>query len=262
MRVTLPTILLSAALLSAAPLPAQVLDGILVDPKAGGPVTRATVVLLDSAGQAVATVQTRGDGRFLLRAPAGGTYGVRAEREGALLATGTVILAQGITTQVEMRAAEGAVAAAATGERAIALEPLEAVGAARRRFLDNVGYYDRQAVNTGVFLTGDQFRARGGARVVDALQGLRGTFARPNPQNNARSSMGWLIYQHRFGGRCQVLLYIDGIQREADALHTVQARDVEAVEVYSASEVPARFSPQQGANKCGAIVIWMSRAAG
>jgi hypothetical protein len=179
-----------------------------------------------------------------------------------LLARGTVMLAEGVTTPVEMRAEAGAVAAASTGERAIALAPLEAVGAARRRFLNNVGFYDRQSVNTGTFLTGDQFRARSGARVVDQIQGLRGVFARPNPQNNARSSMGWLLYQHRFGGRCQVLLYIDGLQREPDSLHQVYAANVEAVEVYSASEVPARFSPQTGANKCGAIVIWMSHAAG
>ena len=258
MRGPLPTILLSAAILSAAPLGAQVLDGILVDPKAGSPVTRATVVLLDSAGQAVATVQTRGDGRFVLRAPATGTYGVRAERGGALLATGTVALAEGITTQVEMRATEGAVAAAATGARALALEPLEAVGAARRRYLSNVGFYDRQAVNTGIFLTGDQFRARGGARVVDALQGLRGTYARPTPVNTALSSMSWVIYQHHFGGRCRAGLYIDGILREPESLQQVKAEDVEAVEVYNATEVPQRFSRIGSTNgRCGAVVIWL-----
>lgn len=258
MRAIFPAALLSAALLTAAPLRAQVLDGLLVDPRGGGPVARATVVLLDSAGQAVARVQTRGDGRFVLRAPAAGTYGVRAEREGALLASGFVTLARGATTEVEMRTA-GPVSAAASSGDAVALAPLEAVAAVQRRYLSNAGFYDRQAAGMGVFLTGEQFRARGGARVVDRIQGLRGTYARPNPVNTVLSSMSWVIYQNRFGGRCRVGLYIDGMPRDPEALQQVTAANVDALEVYDGGEVPPRFSRDGGGSRCGAVVIWLKR---
>ncbi|HEX8693962.1 MAG TPA: carboxypeptidase-like regulatory domain-containing protein [Longimicrobium sp.] len=257
-----PTLLLSALasatlLSSAAPLAAQELDGMLLDGRTRQPVSRAVVVLLDSAGGQVSRAQTRADGRFRLRAAEPGVYRVRAELAGDLLVTGTVRLPPGETVEVEMLTRTTSLAAAARGDSAIRLDPLEAVAEAQRRYLTNAGFYDRQRVGTGVFLTSEQFMTRPGARIIDRVQGLRQVFARPAGTN------GWILYQqgsaHRGSRRCIVSLWVDGMQMAANMLNQIRPEDVEAVEVYDGDEVPLRFSPvnRAGIPPCGAVVFWL-----
>jgi hypothetical protein len=260
----------AGALLAVAPLPAQVVDGLLLDGRTRQPVARASVVLVDSAGAAVAREATGANGRFRLRAPAGGVFGLRAEgADGARLVDGKVQIPARQTTYVEVLTGTGLVAAAsgANGAAAVELEPLEAVAAVQRRYLTNAGFYDRQRSGSGLFLTGDEFRARPGARAVDALQGLRGTYARPSASKISvgGSTMSWVLYQNRFGRRCTATLWVDGIERDPEVLHDIDAEDVEAVEVYSGSENPLRFwNPRRdsGATRCGAVVLWLKRAQG
>src|SRR5215207_4017640 len=184
-----PLLALAAALLAAAPLRAQVLDAMLLDSRGREPVVGAEVALLDASGAAVAQGRTGADGRVRLRAPAAGTYHVRAVRGGAVLVQGSVELAAEETTEVEMLAAGGQVAAAQRGDGAVALDTLAAEAAARRRYLDNAGFYDRQRTTSGIFLTGQQFAERSGARLVDRLGGLRGISIRPAGKN------GWDLFQ-------------------------------------------------------------------
>ncbi|HEX8693963.1 MAG TPA: carboxypeptidase-like regulatory domain-containing protein [Longimicrobium sp.] len=272
MRKQLRLSLAAAALLAPAAASAQVVDGLLLDGRSAEPVSRATVALLDSAGRVAASMETRADGRFRLRAAGAGLYRVRAERQGVRLAEGTVLLRERGTVQIDLRTEAGPLTAAARGDSAIALEPLEATAAVQRRYLTNAGFYDRQRVGTGVFLTGEQFAARSGARTIDALQGLRGIFYRPAGANS------YVLLQRRMGGRCRVSIWVDGLPRTEEVLNDIRAEDVEAVEVYDGREIPMRFVPlmepldvharrlaprrARDGDLCGAVVFWLKRPQG
>ncbi|HEX2189756.1 MAG TPA: carboxypeptidase regulatory-like domain-containing protein [Longimicrobiaceae bacterium] len=66
----------------APPLAGQAVRGSVVDEVGGTPVARALVLLMDEAGNRRAGALTGPDGRFLLAAPAPGSYTLRAERVG------------------------------------------------------------------------------------------------------------------------------------------------------------------------------------
>jgi hypothetical protein len=139
------------------------------------------------------------------------------------------------------------------------------VAAEGQRRLEMNGFYDRRRMRVGAMLTGEEFVARNGARVIDRIQGLRGTYARPDEK-----AFTWVVYQYRFGRRCAAAVWLDGIQLrgvegiDLRALERLNAEDVDAVEVYSASEVPPRFAPREvregGMPACGAVVIWTRQA--
>ncbi len=119
---------LAATLVLAPPLAAQAVEGKLVEEGSRAPVARALMSLVDGAGRAVATAQTRADGGFTLAAPAPGTYRVRAERVGrAATVSQPLALAAGELRPLRMEARgeavmlEGIVAAA--GERGCSVRP-------------------------------------------------------------------------------------------------------------------------------------------
>jgi hypothetical protein len=77
----------SALVLLALPafapaLAAQTVQGAFVDPSSGEPIAGARAVLRDAGGRDVAAAATGGDGSFVVRAPAAGTYVLRFERIG------------------------------------------------------------------------------------------------------------------------------------------------------------------------------------
>lgn len=98
---------LLAALLAAAPAAAQTVQGTLREP-GGAPVDRVLVVLLDAGGTQVTRTLTGADGGFVLRAPAAGSYSLRAERIGySAVTTGAFELRAG-ETRTEQLVASGA----------------------------------------------------------------------------------------------------------------------------------------------------------
>jgi hypothetical protein len=90
--------LLSGLLLlhAVSPAGAQVVRGTLVEEETAHPIPGAFVILQDSTGRAVATTMTARPGTWLLRAPAAGTYHIRADRIGyASLVSEPLTLAEG-----------------------------------------------------------------------------------------------------------------------------------------------------------------------
>lgn len=74
----LRVVLLASTLLpAAAPLPAQIVGGIVRDARTGGVVEHATVVLRNAADSSVAVARTDSLGTFYLTAPAPDTYTLR-----------------------------------------------------------------------------------------------------------------------------------------------------------------------------------------
>ena len=80
--------------LVSAPLPAQIVGGIVRDARTGGVVAHATVVLRNAADSSVALARTDSLGTFYLTAPAPGTYTLRLARgAGPEHVGGAVVLA-------------------------------------------------------------------------------------------------------------------------------------------------------------------------
>jgi hypothetical protein len=122
MRLNFAAPLALAALLSAAPLAAQAVQGRLMEP-GGAPVAQALVALVDSAGGTVGTALTDRQGGFALRAPRPGRYTLQAERVGfATTVSPAFRLEAGETVQQRLEA-DG---------RRFSLAEIVAVGAARR----------------------------------------------------------------------------------------------------------------------------------
>jgi hypothetical protein len=166
--------------------------------------------------------------------------------------------------------------------RPVVLEPVEVTAEAVTRYLDEVGFYDRQKSHGGYFLDRNYIEQRLGraTHVVDLLRGLPGVqvlSATPGSPGadlrlGARQGVGL-----RPCGRPRV--WVDGVlmadeerpagskpegnQAEPHRLWSlaglvVQPEDVYAIEVYrSASEVPAQFGGAESA--CGVILVWTVR---
>ena len=99
-------ILFAAALFLALPAGAQTVDGRVTESQTLQPVPGAQVVLLDAAGDAVATAVTDAEGAFRLRAPGAGEFRLRADRVGLRTTlTRALPLAQGEAVAVEVRMA-------------------------------------------------------------------------------------------------------------------------------------------------------------
>ncbi len=123
MRRILPALLLLAASLAARPALAQAVRGEL-RAQGGRPVAGALVSLVDASGRVRATAMTDAGGRYVVQAPAPGTYTVRAERVGfQTTVSPAMALAMGETKEYRLTeppraiALEGLVVGEATGRR-------------------------------------------------------------------------------------------------------------------------------------------------
>lgn len=160
------TLLLLLAL--AAPAHAQTALGRVLSAEAQAPIAGALVVLLDASATEQARTLTDGAGRFALRAPAPGSYALRAEYIGRrpLTTPPFTIGADGTVTRT-LELAEEAIALAAIeveGEQRCRLRP--EVGEATARLWDEA----RKALEIARFVDESnalQYRLLKYARVVD-----------------------------------------------------------------------------------------------
>ncbi len=157
-------------------------------------------------------------------------------------------------------------AASAGSDSAIALAPLAVMAEATQRRLTRYGFYDRQRVGSGVFMTTEDFVKRRGARLMDRIQGLRGTYLRPmtltqrQAAASGNSTTNWVFVQYKNGTHCPVPIWINGEQSTVRQLERIPPEDVEAIEVYSGDEVPLRFAQVSRLGvrpPCGAVIVWL-----
>ena len=231
-------------LLAVTPAAAQEIRGRLLEDATGLPIEAAAVTLVDEKGVDLGTVLTDSAGQFLLRLPTGGRYTLRAERLGYESVTGGPLdAATNDTIQVEFRIAADA----------IPLDPLVVIAQAKVRYLDRVGFYDRQRTGFGYFLTRKDIRMRYSQRMTDLLRSIPGVrvVGRPPSQDVVMRGSNCLpqivvdgVIARRGGDRA--LMYIDDF---------VIPMDIEGLEVYrGASELPAEFGGKTSG--CGVIAIW------
>lgn len=148
------------------------------------------------------------------------------------------------------------------------LRGLTASATPTERALRDNGFYDRQQMGIGIFLTGRQIKHTPASPLIDAFRGLPGVrVTRVSPRMTARtgsrSSMD-LDQQYAVAstrGGCIFDLYVDDVISDLASYSQLAADDVVAIEIYRGpSEMPGKY--RRTAAGCGAIVIWTRQGSG
>lgn len=138
----------------------------------------------------------------------------------------------------------------------LALDSLQVTAVQRSPRLSRNGFYDREQMGFGTFLSREQIQARRYVRGTQVVQGVERTRLRPT-----NTASGYAILQKRFGGDCHVLVWIDGGQATAEDLGNLMSDQIEAMEVYHGEHLPMQFNQigRRGFSHCGAVVVWTRR---
>ena len=244
-----PALLLTAAaLLLARPLSAQIFGGRVVDKTSGQPIRDAVVEVLNPANRVVARGRSDGDGfvAFELRQP--GAYRVRTSRIGYTTNTSQALqIDERQTVQVDIPLS--------TGE--VTLDSLTVIGRSvpvRLSDLDREGFYDREKMGFGRFITAYDIQQRMAVQTTEIFRAIPGVTLVPTGGTTYRLAMT------RGGDNCAPSVILDNMPvNAADALDDmVKPQDIAGVEVYRGpSETPGRFLGNR--NACGLVVIWTKR---
>jgi hypothetical protein len=252
---------------AAADASAQVLGGRVVDAASGAPIIAAVVRLLDEGGAVADSVATDASGAFRIQSAAAGTFRVSVRAPGYAEEAGErVVLVAGTTSIVTLRASADAVR----------LEPVVVEVAGRVRYLENVGFYDRQRYETGRFIDRAEIERLNPRRVADLLRGIVGTRIVESGyhvdvvmRGGLATTLGGSPANRQSDVVCAPEIYLDGMlisrggplgqaQNPRRNLNEILPADIEAIEVYaSASRVPARFGGAHAT--CGVVLFWSRR---
>lgn len=201
------------------------------------PLSEDTVALPPDTLPALPPVLTDPSGRFVFQGIADGRYRIEVERIGY----------RTVAESIDYRAALGKRVDVGMVQEAVELEPLLVVADARSFHLDATGFYDRRRRGLGRFVTRDELLAATTLRVSDVFRTMPGV-----GMGGGRPGSGEQVVVLRNG--CRADVYVDGVHlappAPIDALLT--PHDVDALEIYHASEVPPAFRT----TGCGAVVIW------
>jgi hypothetical protein len=238
--------LLSWGILPALPAASQVVEGRVSNAESGEPVPGAAVELLTGQGAVQSRVSTDEEGSFVLRAPASGTYRIRAGRIGfqTVSTPSFDLVRDGEPLQVEVL----------LGVDAIPLAPLVVVSERSARVphlrLHIRGFYERQrtwgkeGMGFGHFLGPDELERRILFYPSDAIRGVPGI--RVVGAGGRRQE---LVSR---GGRCPTPVFLDGVYIASGNMDEfVSASEIVGIEVY-----PGGTGPPEFVGPCGAIVIW------
>ena len=270
-----PAIALVLATLSAAGVEGQALQpgstrivGQVLEQGSGRPIQSVQVQLVSVGGNAVATVETDREGRFVFPEVTEGEFTLRLERLGYGAREETVRAVHGRTVEVTVR----------MSERAVQLDPIEVT--TRSRWLELNGFYERRHGGMkAAVLTREDIEKRMSPMLTDLLDELAGVNvlslgpgARtirlnrhvPMPAEAGKRQYGAFDARNGLDDRgCEPDLYIDGRLHRAsssgrskvDDYNVIQPNAVEAIEVYSGN-TPAQFH-----HNCGVILIWTRRGS-
>lgn len=255
-------LLVALWLLASGALPAQTLEGRVLDGRTGDPVATAYVVLVTEDRRSVVGVTADRDGGFSLEPPSPGSYFLYASALGYRPAgDGLLDLGEGGWMEVEIRLQPDPVL----------MDSITATVSRTERYLRDVGFYERQQEGWGHHLSDEEVRERGGITVVDVVRDIPRVYVaregaaevlmtpdRPYPD---------IVIRH--GGHfCPPHIFLDGrlVHRGGVAGQSpppdgpampdefVHPQDIAGMELYTGRvQVPARFSLP---NTCGVLLIW------
>ena len=254
------------------------LAGVVTDAESGAPLVGALV----QVGATAFAIRTDSTGAFRFRGVPPGPHrlavrhlGYRQLRHDVGVVEGFPMLLPPATLRMQP-----------LGDEVVVLDPI--VVEAERMTREMVGFAERQRTGIGSFLTRLEFERWNPTVATDVLRRMRGMRVRPNQRYGfAGDTRRWLIESRRdigaritrvipsngtersattLGGgtnaimitECPVLLFVDGAyvgdSRVTDVDNLVTLMNLTAVEVYTSSQVPARFN-LPGAT-CGVAVFW------
>lgn len=237
--------------LGTSVLGAQQIAGKAVDGSGSAPISGARVELV-AGKKTVATTTTDSAGRFILTAPRGGTYRLRATRLG---------YSETMVPKLEIQDSETLDIEVLMAINAVPLEPLRVIARARTpsRYLNAVGFYDREKQGLGSFLTRFDIEKRGGGPVSEVLRSTNGI-------RLIRDRTGRRSDVRMRNVRCAPAIYLDGAMARVGGLprgsdlpidDLVVSMDIDGIEVYNGpSETPPEFNRD---SPCGVIAIWTRR---
>lgn len=204
------------------------------DAEAGKPVENA-MIQVEPMGL---TAFTNARGRFKLPRVPPGSHVLRVEHVAFAPQSAVVEIEPGAGLEVDVR----------LPVRAVAMEPLEVTVESRPRHLMQAGFFEREELGLGRYLTPEDVERRQPARLRHLLMGLPGVTLPPcrgvECSDVPRAYTG-----------CTMSVWVDGV-RIRGGLWWLRAQEVAAAEVYRGpAETPAEFH----GTGCGAVVLWTKR---
>jgi hypothetical protein len=229
----------------AAPAHAELLL-VEVRDSAGNAIPRAKVMV----GGVRETALTDGHGTARLFAVTTGDRIVYVTREGYAPNRRVAQFAAGETVRVALVMAP----------QAVELEGITATSWGRSMRLRDNGFYHRQRMGMGAFMTGDEIDRIRPLRIPELFRRMRGFVVMPAPNNSAHD----VVYSSRgMNGfsSCAPEVFVDGAKLsrgardQVDILELVRPEAVEGIEGYSSpATIPVEYNAMGSA--CGVILIW------
>lgn len=237
----LRTLLLATPVVAAAPGAAatRLRGTATVRGRVMGPDARPMAGARVSVEGTGAEATTDASGQFAIGELPAGTWTVLARRVGSAPDQRVLTIPGGRVTEVSLTLRPQ------TELSAVVVRDTVAMG------LQRVGFENRKNTGMGHYVTPDEIARRNPQKVTDLLRGLPGVLV--SPDGRGRQT----LRSTRDGGQGCMELYVDG-SPSMDGGSTVDeqipARELAAVEVYTASTVPAEFT--RPGRTCGVIVVW------
>jgi hypothetical protein len=252
-----PTII-GAGSLTLTPVP-QV-TGAVTDPETNDPVSDVWVTLVSLEGDSVMMTFSDSLGRYVLTAPAAGSYYVSARRLG---------YPPDFKGPYELQPGHAVDVPFSMRRLVFVLDPLNVTAEAVDQFLEYVGFTHRKKFNRGYFMDREEIEKRLGS-VADAAQ-LLSVVPGVEVVEGLLDRVGGSVIRMGAFGACDAKgprIWVDGLLIATEDLpgqlqfyalsQVVQPEDIYAIEVYrSPSQVPIQYGgPQSG---CGGVLIWTAR---
>lgn len=246
-------------LLTASPAVAQVLRGTVMDTTSPRPVDGARVAVFSTAGVRIADAVTKTDGKFTFRLSAVGDYRLHASRLGYVTT---------ITEPIRVDSGSEASVVIPMVRRPLPLDTVTVVARPlpatppQVPYLVDAGFYRRQRMGFGYFLTRADIDKRATPVLTDLFWGIPGIRVHCNSPLNCHVAMPGSTAMF-IGKACSPSVVLDGLllHRGGSAvpsyeLNELRPFNLEAVEIYPHSNgVPVQWRT----SACGAIVAWSRR---
>lgn len=246
-------------LLTASPAVAQVLRGTVMDTTSARPVDGARVAALSTAGVRIADAVTKTDGKFTFHLPTAGDYRLHASRPG---------YATTITETIGIDSGSEASFVIPMVRRPLPLDTVTVVARplpAQQQVphLVDAGFYHRQRMGFGYFLTRGDIDNRAALVIGDLLRGIPGIQVHcRNPLQCHVTMPGANTMFIGSDKACSPSVVLDGLllsvggSNNSAGFGALRPFNLEAVEIYTHSNgVPVQWRT----SACGAIVAWSRR---
>jgi hypothetical protein len=239
-----------ARIVGAAPLDAQAIRGRVYDLATGAGVAGAEVALWRGQVPEV-TVRADSTGQFLVVANDTGTFQLLSRRVGYYGGgMNRLRLTTRDTFELVVRL-----------ERIVQLlETLRTEGKKAGIDFTN-GFEERRRRGIGNFVGPADIEKKGFQRAPELVHGIPGVQVVVDPGNPGMQISRIISTRSTWPAICEPALFVDGTQVDAETLYRdFSSASIDAIEIYQASQVPARFST--GRSLCGVVLFWTKSHAG